>query len=138
MLKIELHRLEIRTADDIETTMTASNLRELDAIFVVGDPLTFRYRKRIQQLAALQKVPTFVPTPEYVEGLALLAYGPSLRDAVRHAAGYVDKILKGARAAELPVERPREYRLVVNVRAAKALGLTIPPSLIMRADEVIR
>jgi hypothetical protein len=81
MLKIELHRLEIRSADDIETTMTAGNLRGLDAVFVVGDPLTFRYRKRIHELAALQKVPTFVPTPEYVEGLALMAYGPSLRDA---------------------------------------------------------
>lgn len=138
MLKIELHRLEIRSADDIETTMTAGNLRGLDAVFVVGDPLTFRYRKRIHELAALQKVPTFVPTPEYVEGLALMAYGPSLRDASRQAAAYVDKILKGARAAELPIERPREYRLVVNLRAAKALGLTIPPSLVMRADEVIQ
>ena len=138
MLKIELLRLEIRSADDIETTMTAGNLRGLDAVFVVGDPLTFRYRKRIHELAALQKVPTFVPTPEYVEGLALMAYGPSLRDASRQAAAYVDKILKGARAAELPIERPREYRLVVNLRAAKALGLTIPPSLVMRADEVIQ
>src|SRR5207248_10587412 len=100
MLKIELHRLEIRTADDIATTMTAGNLRGLDAVFVIGGPLTFRYRKRIQQLAALQKVPMFVPTPEYVQGLALLAYGPILQDAVRQAAGYVDKILKGARAAE--------------------------------------
>jgi putative ABC transport system substrate-binding protein len=137
-LKIELHRLEIRSGDDIETTMTAGNLRGLDAVFVVGDPLTFRYRKRIHELAALQKVPTFVPTPEYVEGLALMAYGPSLRDAGRQAAVYVDKILKGARAAELPIERPREYRLVVNLRVAKALGLTIPPSLTMRADEVIQ
>lgn len=138
MLKIELHRLEIRSADDIETTMTAGNLRGLDAVFVVGDPLTFRYRRRIHELAALQKVPTFVPTPEYVEGLALMAYGPSLLDASRQAAVYVDKILKGARAAELAIERPREYRLVVNLRAAKALGLTIPPSLMMRADEVIQ
>jgi putative ABC transport system substrate-binding protein len=138
MLKIELHRLEIRSADDIGTTMTAGNLRGLDAVFVVGDPLTFRYRRRIHELAALQKVPTFVPAPEYVEGLALMAYGPSLLDASRQAAVYVDKILKGARAAELPIERPREYRLVVNLRAAKALGLTIPPSLMVRADEVIQ
>jgi putative tryptophan/tyrosine transport system substrate-binding protein len=138
MLKIDLRRLEIRSADDIETTMTASNLRGLDAVFVVGDPLTYRYRKRIHELAALQKIPTFVPTPEYVEGLALLAYGPSLRDASRQAAIYVDKILKGARPAELPIEQPRKYRLVVNLRAARALGLTIPPSLTMRADEVIQ
>jgi len=137
-LKIELHQLEIRSADDIETTLTAGNLRGLDAVYVVGDPLTFRYRKRIHELATLQKVPTFVPTPEYVEGLALLAYGPSLRDASRQAALYVDKILKGAKAADLPVEQPREYRLVVNLSAAKTLGLSIPPSLVMRADDVLQ
>jgi putative ABC transport system substrate-binding protein len=137
-LKIQLHDLAIRSADDIETTMTAANLRGLDAVFVVGDPLTFRHRKRIHELAALQSVPTFVAAPEYVEGLALMGYGPSLRDAGRHAAVYVDKILKGAKADELPVEQPREYRLVVNLRAARALGLSIPSSLVMRADEVIQ
>lgn len=137
-LKIELHPLEIRSADDIGTIMTADNLRGLDAVFVVGDPLTFRYRKRIHELAVLQKVPTFVPAPEYVEGLALAAYGPSLRDAIRQAAVYVDRILKGAKAADLPVEQPREYRLVVNLRAARTLGLSIPPSILMRADDVIQ
>ena len=137
-LNIRLRDLEIRSADDIERTMTAANLRGLDAIFVVGDPLTFRHRKRIHELAAIQRMPTFVPTSEYVEGQALAAYGPSLRDAIRHAAVYVDKILKGAKATDLPVEQPREYRLVVNLRAAKTLGLSIPPSLVMRADDVIQ
>jgi putative ABC transport system substrate-binding protein len=118
--------------------MTATNLRGLDAVFVVGDPLTFSHRKRIHELAALQKVPTFVPTPEYVEGEALLAYGPSLRDSARQAAVYVDKILRGAKAANLPVEQPRGYRLVVNLRTARALGLSIPPSVVLRADEVIQ
>ena len=137
-LKIQVRDLPIRSGDDIESTMTAANLRGIDAVFVVGDPLTFRHRKRIHQLAVLQSVPTFVPTPEYVEGLALMAYGPSLRDASRHAAVYVDKILKGAKAAELPIEQPREYRLVVNLRTARALGLNIPSSLVMRADELIK
>jgi ABC-type uncharacterized transport system substrate-binding protein len=137
VLKIQLHHLEIRSADDIERTMAAANLRRVEAVVVVGDPLTFRHRKRINELAALHKVPTFVPTPEYVEGQALLAYGPSLRDMVRQTAVYVDKILKGAKAADLPVEQPREYRLVVNLRAARALGLSMPSSLVMRADEVI-
>ena len=136
-LKMEFDKLEIRSADDIDSTMTATKLRGLDAVLVVGDPLTFRHRKRIHELAALQNVPTFVPTPEYVEGLALMAYGPSLRDAGRQAAVYVDKILKGAKPADLPVEQPREYRLVVNLRTARALGLHIPSSLVMRADEVI-
>ena len=135
---IQLRDLEIRSADDIERTMTAANLRGLDAVFVVGDPLTFRHRKRIHDLAALQRIPTFVTTSEYVEGQALAAYGPSLRDAIRHAAVYVDKILKGAKPTDLPIEQPREYRLVVNLRAANTLGLSIPPSLVIRADEVIR
>ena len=135
---IQLRDLEIRSGDDIERTMAAANLRGLDAVFVVGDPLTFRHRKRIHELAALQRIPTFVPTPEYVEGQALAAYGPSLRDAIRHAAVYVDKILKGAKATDLPVEQPREYRLVINLRVAKTLGLSIPPSLVMRADDVIQ
>ena len=135
---MQLRYLEIRSADDIENVMTAANLRGLDALFVVGDPLTFRHRKRIHELAAVHKLPTFVPTPEYVEGQPLLAYGPSLRDAMRQTAIYVDRILKGTKAADLPVEQPREYRLVVNVRAAKALGVSIPPSLMIRADDVIQ
>lgn len=135
---IQLRDLEIRSADDIERTMTAANLRGLDAVFVVGDPLTFHHRKRIHELAAFQRIPTFVPTSEYVEDQALAAYGPSLRDAIRRAAVYVDKILKGAKPTDLPVEQPREYRLVVNLRAAQKLGLSIPPSLVMRADEVIQ
>jgi len=135
---MQLRDLEIRSADDIERTMTAANLRGLDAVLVVGDPLTFRHRKRIHELAALQRIPTFVPTPEYVEGQALAAYGPSLRDQARHAAVYVDKILKGAKAADLPVEQPREYRLVVNLRTAGTLGLKLPSSLVMRADEVVQ
>lgn len=137
-LKIELHSLELRSADDIETTMNAGSLRGLDAVFVIGDPLTYRHRKRIHELAMLHKVPTFVGPQEYVEGLALVAYGPSLYDASRQAAVYVDKILKGAKAADLPVEQPREYRLVVNLRAARTLGLSIPPSLVIRADDVIQ
>jgi putative ABC transport system substrate-binding protein len=137
-LKIQLHHLEIRSEDDIEKTMTAANLDGLQAVCVVGDPLTFRHRKRIHELAARHKVPTFVPTPEYVEGLALLSYGPSLKDMTRQAAVYVDKILKGAKPADLPVEQPTRYQLVINLKTAKALGLTIPPSLLGRADEVIQ
>jgi putative ABC transport system substrate-binding protein len=136
-LKLELTRLEIRAAEDIERAMGAASRERVDVIFVVGDILTFQQRKRIHDLAAASRLPTFVPTPEYLDGRGLLAYGPSLRDAVRLATVYVDKILKGTKPADLPVEQPREYRLVVNVRAARALGLTMPPSLLGRADEVI-
>jgi putative ABC transport system substrate-binding protein len=138
VLKIQLHDLEIRSADDIEKTLTAANLDGLQAVCVFGDPLTFRHRKRIHELAIRHKVPTFVPSPEYVEGLALLSYGPSLRDMTRQAAVYVDKILKGTKPADLPVEQPTRYQLVINLKTAKALGLTIPPSLLQRADEIIQ
>jgi putative ABC transport system substrate-binding protein len=136
-LKLELTRLEIRTPDDIDKAIGVAKRERVDVVFVVGDVLTFRHRKRIHELAAAARLPTFVPTPEYVEGQALLAYGPSLGDAARLAAVYVDKILRGAKPADLPVEQPREYRLVVNLRAARALGLTLPPSLLGRADQVI-
>ena len=136
-LKIQLRDLEIRSADDIEKTMTAANLDGLQAVCVFGDPLTFRHRKQIHELAARHRVPTFVPTPEYVEGLALLSYGPSLLDLNRHAAVYVDKILKGTKPADLPVEQPTRYQLVINLKTAKALGLTIPQTLLQRADQVI-
>jgi putative tryptophan/tyrosine transport system substrate-binding protein len=136
-LKLELHHLAIRSADDIEKAMNSANLSRVHGVFVVGDPLTFRHRDRIHTLAIQHKVPTFVPTPEYVEGKTLLAYGPSLRDLERQAAVYVDKILKGRKPAELPVEQPREYRTVVNLRTARVLGLTIPPSLLLRADQII-
>jgi putative tryptophan/tyrosine transport system substrate-binding protein len=136
-LKIQLQHLEIRSADDIEKTLTAANLEGLQAVCVVGDPLTFRHRRRIHELAARHKVPTFVPTPEYVEGLALLSYGPSLKEMTRQTAVYVDKILKGAKAADLPVEQPTRYQLLINLKTAKALGLTIPQTLLLRADQVI-
>jgi putative ABC transport system substrate-binding protein len=136
-LKLDLMHLEIRDANNIETALTAAKRARVDAVFVVGDPLVFRYRKRIHEVASSHGLPTFVPAPEYLEGGGVMAYGPSLRDAARRTAVYVDKILKGAKPAELPVERPREYRLIVNQRAARQLGLVIPQALIARADEVI-
>jgi putative ABC transport system substrate-binding protein len=136
-LKLDLIHLEIRNADDIATALTAAKRARVDAVFVVGDPLVFRYRKQVHEVASSHGLPTFVPAPEYLEGGGVMAYGPSLRDAARRTAVYVDKILKGAKPAELPVERPREYRLIVNQRAARQLGLAIPQALIGRADEVI-
>jgi putative ABC transport system substrate-binding protein len=136
-LKLELHQLAIRNPEEIETTMTAANLSRVDAVFVIGDPLTFRHRDRIHTLAIQHGVPTVVPTPEYVEGKALLAYGPSLLALLRQGAVYVDKILKGRKPAELPVEQPREFQLVVNQRTARILGITLPPALLLRADQII-
>jgi putative tryptophan/tyrosine transport system substrate-binding protein len=136
-LKLDLIHLELRDAGNIETALTAAKRARVDAVFMVGDPLVFRYRKRIHEFASSHGLPTFVPAPEYLDGGGVMAYGPSLRDTARRSAVYVDKILKGAKPTELPVERPREYRLIVNQRAARRLGLAIPQALIARADEVI-
>jgi putative ABC transport system substrate-binding protein len=136
-LNLQLQYLAVRNPEDFEKTLTAASLNPLQAVFVVGDPLTFRYRKRIHELAASRNVPTFVPAPEYLDGLGLMAYGPRLTDMLRQAAVYVDKILKGAKAADLPVEQPTNYKMIINLKTAQALGLTIPPSLLQRADQVI-
>jgi len=102
-----------------------------------GDPLLFRERARIHDYAEKYRLPTLWPTREYLSGRGLLSHGPSLRRMIKHAAVYVDGILRGGKPATIPVEQPLGYELVVNVKAAKALGLTIPATLLARADEVI-
>jgi ABC-type uncharacterized transport system substrate-binding protein len=97
----------------------------------------FSERKRLVELAAKYKLPAVYPWREPVDAGGLLAYGPNLPDLFRRAAGYVDRIVKGAKPADMPVEQPVKFELVVNLKAARALGLTLPPSLIARADHVI-
>jgi putative ABC transport system substrate-binding protein len=108
-----------------------------DAIAVLGDPLTFTQRARIVDLAAKHQLPAMYLFRETVEAGGLMAYGASLHDLGRRAASYVDKILKGVKPADLPVEQPTRFELVINAKTAKALGLSIPPSLLARADQVI-
>ena len=103
----------------------------------VEDPLTFNYRKRIADFALGQLLPTLHGFKEDVAAGALMSYGANLADLFRRAAGYVDLILKGAKPADLPVQQPTEFELVLNLKTAKALGITIPPSLLARANEVI-
>jgi putative ABC transport system substrate-binding protein len=103
----------------------------------VEDPLTFNYRKRIADFALGQLLPTLHGFREDVEAGTLMSYGANLADLFRRAAGYVDKILKGAKPSDLPIQQPTEFELVINLKTAKALGITIPPSLLARADEVI-
>jgi putative ABC transport system substrate-binding protein len=100
--------------------------------------LTFIHRARIADLAARNRLPAIYTSRGFVEAGGLMSYGPQFRDLFRRAAAYVDKILKGASPGELPVEQPTKYELVVNLKAASALGLTIPQSLLRRADELIR
>ena len=106
-------------------------------MLVVDDPVTFLLRKGIVGLAAKSHLPAMYGPREFAIDGGLMSYGANLEDMFRHAATYVGKILKGAKPADLPVEQPTKFELVINLKTAKALGLTIPPSLLQRADQVI-
>jgi putative ABC transport system substrate-binding protein len=111
--------------------------RGASALIVLPDGLFWNERAAIVARAAMKRLPAIYPEREYVEADGLIAYGPSVPDNFRRAASYVDRILKGAKPADLPIEQPTKFELVVNLKTAKALGLTVPPSLLARADEVI-
>ena len=136
-LGLQVQSLEVRGPDDFENALPAAIRGGAGALIVVEDPLTFQYRMRIADFAARNRLPAIDGYREYAEAGALMAYGANLADLYRRAATYVDKILKGAKPADLPVEQPTKFELVINIKTAKALGLTIPPSLLLRADQVI-
>jgi len=108
------------------------------ALTVLPSAMFFSERRRLLDLSAKNRLPAVYPQREFVDAGGLMAYGPSLADLFRRAATYVDKILKGAKPADLPVEQPTKFELVINLKTAKSLGLTIPSSLLQRADEVIQ
>ena len=135
-LGIAVATLEIRRAEDIAPAVEALRDRA-DALYVVGDPLVFTNRIRINTLAVAARMPTMYIDKEFVEGGGLMSYGPNFPDLFRRAGDYTDKILRGAKPADLPVEQPTRYDLIVNLTTAKALGLKIPESFLLRADEVI-
>jgi putative tryptophan/tyrosine transport system substrate-binding protein len=135
-LGLEVTRSEIRRAEDIAAAVEALKGRA-DALYVVGDSLVDANRIRINTLALGARLPTMHIAKEYVEAGGLMSYGPNFPDLFRRAADYVDKILRGAKPAALPVEQPTKFDLIINITTAKALGLEIPPTLLARADEVI-
>ena len=135
-LGLEVLATEIRSGDDIAPTFAAI-AANADALFVVGEPLTFTYRSQINALALAARLPTTYSTRGYVEAGGLMSYGPNFPALFRRAADYVHKILRGEKPSDLPVEQPTRYDLVVNLITAKALGLTIPESFLLRADEII-
>jgi putative ABC transport system substrate-binding protein len=135
-LGIEVSPSEIWRVEDIAPAI-ATIATQADALFVVGEPLTFTHRLRISTLALAARLPTTYPTRGYVEVGGLMSYGPNFPASFRRAADYVHKILLGEKPGDLPVEQPTRYDLVVNLITAKALGLTIPESFLLRADEVI-
>jgi ABC-type uncharacterized transport system substrate-binding protein len=136
-LNIVVQSLEVRTPDDVNSALEAAVREKANALITVEDPLTVNYRKQIADFAAKNRLPTMSGLREYVDAGGLLSYGPALGDLYRRAAGYVDKILKGAKPSELPVEQPTKFELVINLKTANALGLTIPPDMLAIADAVI-
>jgi len=136
-LRLTFLTIEVQAAHELDGTFEQAVRSRADAIAVLGDPLTFVHRVRIADLAAKHRLPAVYLFRESVEAGGLMAYGPSFHDLGRRAATYVDKILKGTRAADLPVEQPTKFELVINLKTAKALGLTIPPALLLRADQVL-
>jgi putative tryptophan/tyrosine transport system substrate-binding protein len=138
MLGVRLQEFEVREAKDIDGAFTAMARQHLGALIVITDPLTLRHRTRVVQLAASNRLPAVYNFGEFARAGGLLAYGPSVAEMFHRAAAYVDRILKGAKPADLPVEQPTKFELVINAKTAKALGLKIPPSsLLLRADQVI-
>jgi putative ABC transport system substrate-binding protein len=134
---IELQYGDVLGGKDIEPAFRAAGKGIRDAVLVLASPLLLSNRGEVASLAAKMKVPTMYYTAEFVEDGGLISYGVNSQDLFRRAAGYVDKILKGTKPADLPVEQPIKLDLVINLKAAKALGLPIPPGLLLRADRVI-
>jgi putative ABC transport system substrate-binding protein len=128
----------VRKAGDFAATFAGISAARCDGLLLLTDPFLLEpHRVQVVTLAAKHRLPAIYPWSQYVESGGLMAYGASHYDLHRRAAGYVDKILKGARPADLPVEQPVKFELTVNLKTAKALGLTVPQSVLIRADKVI-
>ncbi len=137
VLGVGLQSVAVQGPDDFEPAFAAMTKDRPQALLVMADTVTVANRVRTVEFAERNRVPAIYEVREFVDAGGLMAYGISLPDQFRRAAGYVDKILKGARPADLPVEQPTKFELVINMKTAKALGLRIPQSLLVRADEVI-
>ena len=137
-LGVELQVLEARGPEQFEAAFEAMVRGQADALLNLGDSMSWLHRRRLAELEAKHRVPTMHDVREHVEAGSLMAYGPDLADLFRRATVYIDKILKGAKPADLPVEQPTRFELVINLKTAKALGLTIPQSVLIRADHVIQ
>ena len=129
--------VEATTAEELDIAFASAAAQHADAIIVFGDALTSRYATKIIALAAKHRLPASYFGRSFVTNGGLFSYAPDFSDLFFRAGGYVDKILKGAKPADLPVEQPTKFQLVINMKTAKALGLTVPPLLLARADELI-
>jgi len=137
-LGVRLQFVEARGPADFDSAFSEMTRARADALTVLTSVMFFNERRRLVDLAAKNRLPAVYPWRDSVDAGGLMSYGPNVADLFRRAATYVDKILKGAKPADLPVEQPTKFELVINPKAAKALGLTIPPSVLGRADEIIQ
>ena len=137
-LSVPLYSMEVQTATDLDKAFANLPKAKVNALLVVLSPLATLNSKKIVDLALKFRLPGMFPTRQFAEEGGLMAYGPLMGDLYRRAATYVDKILKGAKPADLPVEQPMKFEFIVNLNAAKQIGLTIPPNVLVRADRVIK
>jgi putative ABC transport system substrate-binding protein len=135
---VKLQYLDVRGPKDIETAFREASKGRADAVLVLPNPVLISQRPQVVDLAARSRLPAIYPYREFVDDGGLMIYGVSFIDLFRRAATYVDKILKGAKPADLPVEQPTKFELVINLKTANEIGLTIPPSVLARADTVIQ
>jgi putative tryptophan/tyrosine transport system substrate-binding protein len=136
--KLTLQPWEVRTADDFDKVFAALSKQRPDGLYVVGSTIMFANRKRMADLALKSRLPSIYGNRDGVDAGGLMSYGADLADSYRRVAYYVDRILKGTKPADLPVEQPTKFELVINLKTAKQIGLTIPQSVLYRADRVIR
>jgi ABC-type uncharacterized transport system substrate-binding protein len=136
-LSLEVHPLEVRAAAELDGVFEAVVREKAEGLLFIADPVFFIELRRMAEFVTSRRVPAIANFTEFPKLGGLMGYAPSLPDEFRHAAGHIDKILKGAKPADLPIEQPTRFQLVINLSAAKGLGLEVPPMLLARADEVI-
>ena len=137
-LRLQLQSLEVRSANDFDIAFESALRERAQALIPSGEPLINTHLKRIVEFAAKNRLPAMYAGPEVVDAGGLMSYAPNYTDQYRRAAVYVDKILKGTRPGDIPVEQPTKFEFVINLKAAKQIGLTIPPNVLARADRVLR
>ncbi len=137
-LGVKLQYLDVLDSKDIETAFQAASKGRAEAVLALASPVLISQRAQLADLAVKNRLPAIYYSTEYVEAGGLMTYGVNIADLHRRAATYVDKILKGAKPADLPVEQPTKFEFVINLKAAKQIGLTIPPNVLVRADKVIK
>jgi putative ABC transport system substrate-binding protein len=137
-LGLQLQSLEVRGPDEFDQAFAAMTREHADALMVISNPLFFGHRRQLAELTVRHRLPAMFHLREYAEAGGLMAYGANIHGMYRRAASYVDRILKGTKPADLPVEQPTKFELVINLRTAKELGLTVPPTVLFQADEVMK